>query len=144
MTAIGDRFRGDIGRGNLIDAMMQQAMVGGNRDLAAEIADRIELLEVTEGETLITQGADDNDLFLIIAGAFKIEVNGRDVAMRGRGDHVGEMALIEPTQRRSASVVATEGSLVGKLTHDGVTELTAQHPEIYRALPSAPKPSQGD
>ncbi len=134
MTAIGDRFRGDIGRGNLIDAMMQQAMVGGNRDLAAEIADRIELLEVTEGETLITQGADDNDLFLIIAGAFKVEVNGRDVAMRGRGDHVGEMALIEPTQRRSASVIATEGSLLGKLSHDIVTELAARYPEIYRSI----------
>lgn len=134
MTAIGDRFRGDTGRGNLIDAMMQQAIVGGNRNLAAEIADRIELLEVTEGETLITQGADDNDLFLIIAGAFKIEVNGRDMAMRGRGDHVGEMALIEPTQRRSASVIATEGSLVGKLSHDIVTQLAAHHPEIYRAI----------
>lgn len=137
MTAMGDRFRGDIGRGNLLDALMQQAIVGGNRDLAAEIADRLELLEVAEGETLITQGADDNDLFLIVAGAFKIEVNGRDVAMRGRGDHVGEMALIEPTQRRSASVIATENSLVGKLSHVAVSELAGRRPEIYRAMARA-------
>ncbi|GAD58294.1 MULTISPECIES: TIR domain-containing protein [Brevundimonas] len=134
MTAIGDRFRGDAGRDNLLDALMQQALVGGNRDLAAEIADRLELLEIAEGEALITQGADDNDLFLIVAGAFRIEVNGRDVAMRGRGDHVGEMALIEPTQRRSASVIATEDALVGKLSHQVVSELARQHPEIYRAL----------
>lgn len=134
MTAIGDRFRGDAGRGNLLDALMQQAMVGGNRDLSAEIADHVELLEIAEGETLITQGADDNDLFLIIAGAFRIEVNGRDVAMRGRGDHVGEMALIEPTQRRSASVIAMESALVGKLSHDAVSELAGRRPEIYRAI----------
>lgn len=134
MTAISGRFRGDAGRSNLLDALMQQVIVGGNRDLAAEIADRLELLEIAKGEVLITQGADDNDLFLIVAGTFEIEVNGRDVALRGRGDHVGEMALIEPTQRRSASVIATEDALVGKLSHDIVSQLAGQRPEIYRAI----------
>lgn len=129
-----DRFRGDAGRNNLIDAMTQQAIVGGNRDLATELANRLGLSEVAEDETIITQGADDNDLFLIVAGAFRIVINGRDVAVRGRGDHVGEMALIEPTQRRSASVVASEASLVGKLSHDDVTDLASRHPDIYRVI----------
>jgi predicted nucleotide-binding protein len=129
-----DRFKGDAGRGNLMDAVMQQAIAGGNRDLAEELANRLELVEVAEGESLITQGAEDNDLFFIVAGTFSIVVNGRDVAVRGRGEHVGEMALIEPTQRRSASVVATQASIVGKLSYADVTELAACHPEIYRAL----------
>lgn len=134
MSTMIDRFKGDAGRGNLMDAVMQQAIAGGNRDLAEEFANRLELVEVAEGETLITQGAEDNDLFFIVAGTFSIVVNGRDVAVRGRGEHVGEMALIEPTQRRSASVVATQASIVGKLSHADVTELAARHPEIYRAL----------
>ncbi|HEX8513671.1 MAG TPA: TIR domain-containing protein [Allosphingosinicella sp.] len=132
-----DRFKGDPGRSNLMDAVMQQAIAGGNRDLATELADRLELIEVAEGEALITQGADDNDLFLIIAGAFSIIVNGRGVAVRGRGDHVGEMALIEPTQLRSASVVAMQASIVGKLSYADVTDLAGRHPEIYRALAKA-------
>jgi CRP-like cAMP-binding protein len=68
-----------------MEAMMQQAIVCGNRELAAELIARAELLSVPEGDAIITQGGSDNDLFLIIAGSFKIIVNGREVAMRGRG-----------------------------------------------------------
>jgi predicted nucleotide-binding protein len=133
MTLI-DRFRGDAGRDNLTDAMLQQAIVCGNRELAAELTARAELIDVPEGTAIITQGADDNDLFLIIAGSFKIIVNGREVAIRGRGDNVGEMVVVEPTQRRSADVVAAEPSLVAKLSHADTTELASRYPDIYRVI----------
>ena len=133
MTLIG-RFRGDAGRENLTDAMLQQAIVCGNRELAAELTARAELVDVPEGTAIITQGADDNDLFLIIAGSFKIIVNGREVAIRGRGDNVGEMVVVEPTQHRSADVVAAEPSLVAKLSHADTTELASRYPDIYRVI----------
>lgn len=134
MSALADRFRGEAGRANLIDAMLQHSIVGGGRDLAAEIAERAEVIEVPVGEAIIAQGGDDNDLFLIISGTFRIVVNGREVANRGRGDHVGEMALVEPSQLRSADVVAAEPALVAKLTYADVTELASRHSEIYRAI----------
>lgn len=134
MTAMIERFRGDAGRANLLDAIMQQTIVGGNRELAVEIADRLELIALVEGEKLITQDADDNDLFLVISGSFRIVINGRNVAVRGRGTHVGEMALIEPTQRRSASVIANELSIAGKLSYSDVTDMASRYPEIYRAM----------
>lgn len=137
MTAMLDRFRGDGGRGNLIDAVMEQSIAGRNRDVADELADRLELVAVAQGESLITQDADDNDLFLIIAGSFHIIINGRNVAVRGRGDHVGEMALIEPTQRRSASVIASEPSIVAKLTYGQMADIASRYPEIYRAIARA-------
>lgn len=134
MSGFIDRFRGDAGLGNLIDAMLQQAIVCGNRDLATELAQRAELIEVQDGEAIITQGGEDNDLFLIISGTFKVVVNGREVAMRGRGDTVGEMVLVEPSQRRSADIVAAEPALVAKLTHAEVTDLGSRYPEIYRVI----------
>lgn len=134
MSEFIGRFQGDAGQGNLIDAMLQQAIVCGNRELATELAECAELVEVPEGAVIITQGGDDNDLFLIISGTFKIVVNGREVAMRGRGDNVGEMVLVEPTQRRSADVVAAEPALVAKFTHADVTDLATRHPEIYRVI----------
>ncbi|MBR2173453.1 MAG: nucleotide-binding protein [Sphingopyxis sp.] len=137
MTAVIDRFRGDAGRENLIDSLMEQAIAGGNRDIANEFADRLDLVAVAQGEALITQDADDNDLFLIVAGSFNVIINGRNVAVRGRGDHVGEMALIEPTQRRSASVIAGESSIVAKLSSAQVTDIASRHPEIYRAIARA-------
>ena len=134
MSTLADRFRGEPGRDNLIDAMLQQTIVGGSRELAAEIAEGAEVIEVSNGEAIITQGGDDNDLFLIISGTFKIVVNGREVANRGRGDNVGEMALIEPSQRRSADVVAAEPALVAKLAHAEVTKLASRHSDIYRVI----------
>ena len=134
MSGLVGRFQGDAGRRNLIDAMLHQQIVLGNRDLAEELANCGELVEVAESEAIISQGGDDNDLFLIVAGSFRIVVNGRDVASRGRGDHVGEMVVVEPSQRRSADVVATELSLVVKLTHDDVSDLASRYPDIYRVI----------
>lgn len=136
MSSIIDRFQGDAGRSHLIDALVQQKIVNGNRALAEEIADCADLVEVEESQAIITQGENDNDLFLILAGAFKIVVNGRDVASRGRGDHVGEMVVIEPTQTRSASVIAIEPALVAKLSCSDASEIASKHPEIYRIIAS--------
>ncbi|WP_375262515.1 TIR domain-containing protein [Palleronia sp.] len=134
MSGLIDRFQGAAGRNNLIDAMQQQQIVGGSRELAEELADRAELVEVTQGTAIISQGGDDDDLFLIVAGSFRIVVNGRDVASRGRGDHVGEMVLVEPTQRRSADVVAAETALVAKLNSASVSDLASRYPNIYRVI----------
>lgn len=134
MSRLIDRFQGDAGRGNLIDAMLQQQIVSGNRDLAEELADRADLIEVAEGEAIISQGGDDNDLFLIMAGSFRIVVNGREVASRGRGDHVGEMVVVEPSQRRSADVVASERALVAKISYADISDIASRHSDIYRVI----------
>lgn len=134
MSGLIDRFRGDAGRANLIDAMLQQQIVGGNRELAEELATRADLLEVAEGEAIISQGGDDNDLYLIVAGSFRIVINGRDVASRGRGDHVGEMVILEPSQRRSADVVASEPGLVAKFRYIDIIDVASRYPEIYRVM----------
>jgi CRP/FNR family transcriptional regulator, cyclic AMP receptor protein len=134
LTAIADRFRGDAGKQNLIDALLQHAIVRGGSDLAPEFARRAELIEVPAGEKIIAQDDTDNDLYLILSGTFNIVVNGRKVASRGRGDHVGEMALVEPSQRRSADVVATESALVARFSYKDVTELASRDSNIYRVI----------
>lgn len=116
MSRMLERFQGDEGRDLRIEAFLSQTIVGRDTSLAEELADLAELLEYDTGQTLIEQNAEDNDIFLIVSGSFGIHVNGRRIGARGRGDHVGEMAAVEPTQRRSATVVADEPSIVGKLT----------------------------
>jgi predicted nucleotide-binding protein len=91
-------------------------------------------MEVEPGATIIEQGAEDNDVYLIIAGAFDILVNGRKVARRFANDHVGEMAAIQPTQRRSATNTATERSVLCVLTEPQLSELGRQYPDIWRFI----------
>ena len=134
MSGMIDRFLGEHGRSNRIEAMLGQAIVGGNANLAMELAERAELLAVRENIALIEQDGDDDDLYLILAGSFSIVVNGRRVAGRGRGEQIGEMAMIEPTQRRSATVVAEEEAVVAKVSSAVFTELGSRYPEMYRHL----------
>lgn len=99
------RFEGDAGRRLRVDVLLRQKIVAGNLELAELLADRVELRALRAGDKIIEQGAAGNDVFLILTGSLNIVVNGRIVGRRLPSDHVGEMAAIEPTQRRAASVL---------------------------------------
>lgn len=129
-----ERFEGKSGRPNLIEALRNQKIVAGNPDLAERIADMGVLVEINQGTAIIDQGAEDTDTYLIIAGAFDIVVNGRKVARRFANDHVGEMAAIQPTQRRSATVTATEKSVLCKLTEPQLSQIARQYPDVWRFI----------
>jgi CRP/FNR family transcriptional regulator, cyclic AMP receptor protein len=128
------RFEGEDGKKTLVEALRDQKIVAGNTALAEQIASTASLISVKAGAAIIEQGASDNDLYLIVAGAFDILVNGRRIARRGVNDHVGEMAAIQPSQRRSATVVAAEESVVSKLTEPQLSELASRYPDIWRTI----------
>ncbi|MDG4887820.1 MULTISPECIES: TIR domain-containing protein [unclassified Mesorhizobium] len=129
-----DRFIGEGGRRLRVEALRGQKLVSGNGALAEELADAVELIALGKGQALIRQDGDDNGVYFIIAGSFEVVVNGRRVAARGPGDVVGEMAAIEPTQRRSATVAASEASIVARLSEGRFTEIASRYPEMYRFI----------
>ncbi len=128
------RFEGKGGKRLRIEALVNQKIVAGNRELAEALDGCIELRAVRPGELLIEQGASNNDVFLILAGAFDIVVNGRVVGRRVANDHIGEMAAIEPTQRRAASVIVSEEGVVATLPEADLAKLGSHYPEIYRSI----------
>src|ERR1019366_9097226 len=92
-----ERFEKDD-RQNLIDALKRQEFVGGDVKLADAL--------IKKGDKLITEGGEDNDIYLLLAGSVAVVVKSNEIATRKAGQHVGEMAAIEPAQKRSATVVA--------------------------------------
>jgi len=128
------RFEGDAGKRLRIEVLSNQKMVAGNRKLAESLADSVELRAVHSGELLIEQGGNDNDVYFILAGAVDIIVNGRTVGRRVPNDHVGEMAAIEPSQKRTASVVVAEEGVVARLTEAELVKYGSRYPEIYRSI----------
>ena len=129
-----ERFEGEAGRRRLVDALTQQKIVAGSVPLAEAIADVADLIEVSPGTTIITQDAYDNDVFFIVAGAFAVVVNGRKIHIRGSGDHVGEMAAVEPTQPRSASMIATEASVVARVPEAAFAQLAERYVQMWRTV----------
>ena len=128
-----ERFRGENGLRILSKSLREQKLVAGDSALAEKLTKQ-QLLEVKTGESIIEQGAATNDLYLIVAGRFNVFVNGRIVAQRSAGDSVGEMSAIQPTQRRSATVTATEDSVVLMVTEAEFSKLTLEFPNICRVI----------
>jgi CRP/FNR family cyclic AMP-dependent transcriptional regulator len=127
-----NRFTGDPGKRILLETLKEQKIVAGDTELAEQISSMGEVISVATGSAIIHQGDGDNDVYLIVAGSFDISVNGRVVAKRFPNDHVGEMAAIQPTQKRSATVAAREQSVVVKLSAAHLAELGDKHPQIFR------------
>lgn len=128
------RFQGDQGRRRLIELLRAQVVVGDDATVAGEIADAATLRELFPGEILIRQESADNDLFFILSGVFRVFVNGREVAMRRAGQHVGEMAIVDPSSRRTASVIASEQGIVAKIDEGIFSHLADRNPRLWRAL----------
>jgi len=129
-----ERFKGEAGQRLLVEALQAQKMVAGNLDLAKELADLAQPMHIKAGDTIILQDAYDNDIYFIIIGKFRVVINGRVTGHRGINDQVGEMAAIEPTQARSATIVADEDSVVCRLSEPQLAELAKRYPDIWRYL----------
>ena len=125
-----ERFAGSTGQRQLLEAVKGQKLIARNAELADEVASIGELVDVAPGEAIIHQGNDDSDVYLILAGSFDVVVNDRVVATKSANDHVGEMVAIQPTRRRSASVVAREPAVVLKISEPHFAKLSAKYPQM--------------
>lgn len=133
MTLI-DRFKGADGDRALHGTLLAAKLVQGDDDLAKALMSAGHLVNFAVEARLIEQGGDDNDMFVLIAGTCDIVVNGRTVATRGPGDHVGEMAAIEPSQQRAATVVAKTDVVALKVPEPSFHALAHQFPNVYRVI----------
>ena len=121
-------------RDRLVEALQRQQITRHDQTLSAKLASVSTLLMFEPNEAIITQGATDNDLFLILAGRVSIHVNGRELAIRHADQHVGEMATIDISARRSATVTAVEQTVVAKIREPDFTTIADEHPSLWRQL----------
>lgn len=132
-TRVVERFAAEGGK-RLIEALSEFRLLAGLDGVPAHLAAVGELLEVTAGESFITQNDPQTDVFFIVAGSVNIIVNGKVVNTRRVGDHVGEMAVIEPAQLRSATVTARESCVLLKISDTDFIKFADSNPVIWRRL----------
>lgn len=132
-SSLAMRFQGAEGMRRMLQALRQQSLIHDD-DLASEFAGHVKVMEVPAGTTLITQSASDTDLYLILDGEFSIEIDGRVIAHRATGEHVGEMAMVDPQARRTASVKATTDSVVARIAEAEFSALADRYPRLWRRV----------
>jgi CRP-like cAMP-binding protein len=81
---------------------------GASRSELAVIAKQLTRLKVKAGRVLVREGGIGNEFMIMVDGMAEVTQGGRSIATIGRGDLVGEMALLEGPGRgrRNATVTA--------------------------------------
>lgn len=125
---------GSEGRRRLIDLLSRQTLVANDNQIATAFADRLELRAYGATDTIIEEGGIDNDICFLLTGEASIEIGGREVGRRLEGQHVGELAMMDPAARRSATVRALRPMVVGRLPEEAFTDIAEQHPNAWRRL----------
>jgi CRP-like cAMP-binding protein len=79
-----------------------------SRTELAVISRQLTKLKVKAGRVLVREGGIGNEFMIVVSGMAEVTQGGRSIATIGRGDLVGEMALLQPvgSGRRNATVTA--------------------------------------
>jgi len=129
-----DRFTRSGANDPLVEALRDQQMVNGNAVVAAQLAAVATLVEYAPGATLDVQDSAETDVFFILMGEVSIVLNGQEIARRHAGQHVGEMAMIDRSVRRSATIVAREPVVAAKITEPAFAAIAEDHAYLWRRI----------
>jgi CRP/FNR family transcriptional regulator, cyclic AMP receptor protein len=91
-----------------------------------------------DGDKIIKQGDNDNDIYFILQGTVKIFIHDKYMYPREKRNHVGEMSLISPDEKRSGTVVAEGDVSTIKVSQSDFEKIadSEQGKGIWRALAS--------
>jgi len=128
-TTLWDALTLDLGK-NPQDSI---PLLNGLRASQARIvALMAKVITVPQGERLIHDGDDGNEMYVVIDGSLRASIAGKDgpvnVATYGRGDVVGEAGLFY--EKRSADVDVIEDSRLLCLTQSNLDRLSRRYPYI--------------
>lgn len=129
-----ERYQGKDGRAALLNALRSQFIIDGHSEIADRLASAALIREYVAGTSLFNQGERGSDVCFILAGKVSICVDEREIATCGAGIHVGEIGLLEPFKGRSATVVATETTVVAQVGAQQFSEVAKFHPELWRRI----------
>ena len=94
--------------------------------LAADLAER----RVAAGETIVGEGTGGVAFFFILEGETSVTVGGEEVATLGRGEYVGELALLDPEGPRTATVTAKTDVVLAAMSAWQFRPFVLAHPEV--------------
>ena len=117
----------------IVRALCQNAMVGDDKRLANRLLREGNLKPIAANTDLITQGANDDEVYFIIIGKFDIIIDGLKRDVRRSGQSVGELAA-HTTEPRTATVRAIDDSAVLAFPGEAFRKLIDTKPEMQKGL----------
>ncbi len=106
---------------------------GLNRRQVERLGQLTDEVDVPDGKVLMRQGDPGHELFIIVNGTVRIEHDGEEVARRGSGDFLGEIALVDHGPR--TATVTTDGpARLLVIGHQAFNSLMDEFPGLEREI----------
>ncbi|HEX3696910.1 MAG TPA: Stp1/IreP family PP2C-type Ser/Thr phosphatase [Polyangia bacterium] len=86
--------------------------------------------EYAAGDEIIKEGQPGDEMFVLLRGKIRLHKNNAFITHLVPGAHIGEMALVDPRQPRSASATADERSRVLILRRRDFYEIIRKEPQL--------------
>lgn len=112
---------------------------GLDDDTLAEIEQAIEWVSLTAGETLYHEGDTSDAAYLVVSGRVRVQASHPDTRIIeevGRGDMVGQLALMDD-EPRTATVFAARDTELARLRRSAFEKLLRHHPTAMLAAARA-------
>jgi len=96
-----------------------------------------EVMRLPAGTTLFEEGQPGGALYVVIHGKVAVRQAGREVAVLGAGEVVGEMAILDEAPRSASAVVTEDADLLcvsAEAFHDAIQETTDFADGVIRVL----------
>lgn len=130
MTLI-DRFNN---KAVLIEALLAQVVVQGDREVATALAESGEVVEFTAGQVLIEENATDRDMYFLLFGKVGLSVKGKYLYPREKNVTVGEASAVNPLITRAATITAMESTVALKVSPETLDKIAMVQPRVYRLI----------
>ena len=103
-----------------------------NRELQ-RVARLAEEVDLPSGKVLMRQGERGAEMFVLVTGAARVDLDGRELKTLGPGSVLGEMALLSEGPRTS-TVTLVEPAKVLVLAHREFHTLMEDVPEVRKCI----------
>ena len=100
-----------------------------SRKQRKRIASWADEVDVAQGYHLLNQGAFPYEFYVILEGTVDVVKDGQKVATLGRGEMIGEIAILEH-ERRTATVVASSPVRAAVMTERDFEEMRTEMPDV--------------
>lgn len=105
------------------------------RDLS-QLARLVDEIRRDEGASVTEQGEPGDEFFVVVEGEVEVRRGGRRIGRLGPGEWFGEMSLLDD-QPRSATVMASEDSVLLTIHRTDFDRLLASNPALMRTILTA-------
>jgi CRP/FNR family cyclic AMP-dependent transcriptional regulator len=133
------RQAGSPRRGRVNATMAISLLDSLTADARAAVLERSSVRRLRAGEHLFHHGDEADSMYLVETGRLAVRTTTSDgqtaiVRVIGRGNAVGELALLVDGARRTGTVTALEPTVLRVILRARFSELRARDPQIDRAL----------